>query len=87
MSWNEIKTSIVNDFLGRNLKTPKIRLHALDNIERKIQLGMPHCIENPKNFKIIGKEKFTEKIIAIKGSRLNGAEKSVINEIYKRTPQ
>ena len=82
MKWEEIKRSIVEDLSSRGLKGPMIRIRALDKIEAIMLLHYPSYIENPDEFKKIGKEEFKRQISEKKGRDLNGAEKSVINEIY-----
>ena len=84
MKWIEIKKSIVEDLLSRNLKDPNIRLRALENIEAIMKRNFPLYIEKPEELKHVAKEDFKNMLTEKKGYVLNGAEKSIINEIYYR---
>lgn len=85
MVWERIKKSIVDDLLSRNLSDPRIRLNALENIERIFLKHLIEYIDDPiKNFNAIDKVKLKELLTQYKGKELNGAESSIINEIYRR---
>lgn len=84
MEWAEIKESIVADLTARGLKDPMIRLKALEKIEAIVQRHYPSYFENTNELLQLGKESFKRKIAEKKRKELNGAEKSVINEIYYR---
>jgi hypothetical protein len=86
MTWPEIKESIQNDLLNRGLKNPKIRLRALDRIELILKDNVGMSLRNPvKEFNEINKDELKANIAQYKpNGKLNGAESSVINEIYYR---
>jgi len=86
MTWFEIKESIQNDLLNRGLKDPKIRLRALDRIELILKDNLGMLLQNPvKEFNDINKDELKANIAQYKpNGKLNGAEISVINEIYHR---
>lgn len=84
--WNDIKDNITKDLLSRGLSNPKIRLNALENIEKIIERYFPDYIKDPYNrFRIIRKQNFKDKVAKHKqNGKLNSAESSIINEIYYR---
>ncbi len=86
MTWFEIKVSIKNDLMSRELKDPRIRLNALESIEKILKNYFPEYLKNPdEKFKIIGKDKLKKEIARFKSNqKLNSAESSIINEIYYR---
>ena len=84
MKWDEIKKTIVDDLSSRGLKDPQIRIRALEKIDKMLHNDLPEYIQNAELFTKTGKEGFKKQITKIKGRDLNGAEKSVINEIYYR---
>ena len=83
MTWNELKPLIENDLLSRQLKDPSIRLRALDNIEALLKVHMPELLNDILAICNIEKKEFKKLIAHYKGKELNGAEKSVINDIYR----
>ena len=83
MTWNELKPLIEDDFLSRQLKDPSIRLRALDNIEALLKVHMPELLNDILAICNIEKKEFKKQIAHYKGKELNGAEKSVINDIYR----
>jgi hypothetical protein len=84
MKWEEIKQSIIDDLMSRGLKDPNIRIRALNNIEALMREHFPNWIANPDELKNVNKDKFKREIFYKKGKSLNGAENTVINEIYYR---
>ena len=83
MNWVTLKETIRCDLLDRNLKDPKIRLRALDKIERILIEFYPEYITDTKNISAVDKNVFKRQIEAKKGAPLNSAEKCVINDIYR----
>lgn len=83
MNWVTLKETIRCDLLDRNLKDPKIRLRALDKIERILIEFYPEYITDTENISAVDKNVFKRQIEAKKGAPLNSAEKSVINDIYR----
>lgn len=86
MNWTEIKKSITESLLSRELKNPNIRMNSLRNIESIMQEHFVEFIKNPnESFSNTKKKDFIEQISKFKESnRLNSAEISIINEIYYR---
>lgn len=86
MNWQEIKNSIKESLLNRNLKYPAKRLGALDNLEKILNDHFKEFILDPqKEFSIVGKEELKKKLAIYKSNgKLNDAEESIINEIYYR---
>lgn len=83
MNWVTLKETIRCDLLDRDLKDPKIRLRALDKIERILIEFYPEYITDTENISAVDKNVFKRQIEAKKGGPLNSAEKSVINDIYR----
>lgn len=83
MNWVTLKETIRCDLLDRNLKDPKIRLRALDKIERILIEFYPEYITDTESISAVDKNVFKRQIEAKKGAPLNSAEKSVINDIYR----
>ena len=83
MNWVTLKETIRCDLLERNLKDPKIRLRALDKIERILIEFYPEYITDTENISAVDKKVFKRQIEAKKGAPLNSAEKCVINDIYR----
>lgn len=83
MNWVTLKETIRCDLLDRNLKDPKIRLRALDKIERILIEFYPEYITDTENISAVDKKVFKRQIEAKKGGPLNSAEKCVINDIYR----
>lgn len=85
MSWIEIKRSIINDLNNRGLAKPNIRINALEGLEAIMKSHFKEILADPSLLKKIDKKVFKEQLAKYKSNRkLNGAEESVINEIYYR---
>ena len=86
MKWQEIKKSIQDDLLSRNLKNPNIRLNALKRLEQLFKIHFPEFIENPKqSFNAIDKNELKKKLSVYKDNdKITSSESSIINEIYYR---
>ena len=86
MKWFEIKNGIKNDLLSRNLETPNRRINELDNLEGIFKKHFQGFLENPQQmFGTTDKESFKKEVAKYKSNgKLNGAESSLINEIYKK---
>ena len=83
MTWNELKPLIEDDLLSRQLKDPSIRLRALDNIEALLKVHMPELLNDILSICKIDKSDFKRTLEDKKGKKLNGAESSVVNDIYR----
>jgi hypothetical protein len=84
MKWEEIKKSIVDGLMPRELADPNIRIGALGRVERIMEEYYPLYIKDPNELIWIDKDTFKREIAERKGRDLNDAEKSIINEIYRR---
>jgi len=85
MGWSEIKEAIRVDLLARRLKEPRLRLSALDGLEKLLAGRYPNFLSNPEVLLEVGKAEVTKNLArAKKAGDLNGAEKSVLNEIFAR---
>ena len=84
MNWNELKKLIVAEYDSRNLKS-NVRYNAIDKIEDFIRQYYPQVIKDVKELEHIDKKdlkmQYEQKW---KRTRINGAESSVINEIYNQ---
>jgi hypothetical protein len=85
MNWNEIKQSIITDLQSRGLSNPNIRINALASLERLMMQNFKELIADPTKLRQIDKNEFKERLARHKANeKLNGAEDSVVNEIYYR---
>jgi hypothetical protein len=85
MPWNEIKRSIINDLNTRGLSNPNIRINALGRLEVIMKSHFKEILADPTLLKKIDKNAFKENLAKYKpNGNLNGAESSVVNEIYYR---
>jgi hypothetical protein len=85
MTWNEIKISIINDLNTRGLSNPSIRINALERLEGIMKSHFIEILANPTLLKKIDKNAFKANLAKYKtNGTLNGAESSVVNEIYYR---
>lgn len=85
MEWREIKQAIRADLLARNLAKPDIRLKALDQIELMLEKCFPLFPTDPKRLLDVGKQTIAARLAQYKANgNLNGAEKSILNDILAR---
>ena len=85
MSWDEIRISIINDLNNKGLANPNIRINALERLEGIMKSNFKEILNNPLLLKKIDKNVFKERIAKFKSNNtLNGAESSVINNIYDK---
>lgn len=85
MGWSEIKDAIRADLLARGLKEPRLRLSALDRLEKLLAGRYPNFLKNPKVLLNVGKDAVSKELARVKETGvLNGAEKSVLNQIFAR---
>jgi hypothetical protein len=86
--WRNIREDIRKDLLARGLKEPRLRLNALDHLEHLLNEIWPDFLNNPKVLLEIGKEDASARLAQLKKfGTLNGAEKSILNEIFARLVQ
>ena len=86
MNLTEVKESIQNDLLSRNLKDPSIRLNAIKSVEKLLEIKIDEINSDPiKLLELLNKNELKNILCQLKNNhRLNGAEESIINEIYYR---
>jgi hypothetical protein len=85
MTWNEIKRSIIDDLSNREIVNPNIRINALERLETIMNSHFKEILADPSLLKKIDKNAFKERLAKYKtNGTLNGAESSVVNEIYYR---
>lgn len=82
MRWFELKKILKENILLKGLKSPQIRLHALENIDNFI-VRFPDLVNNIELLSSQSKNKFEVSYSKIKKEKnINGAERSIINNIY-----
>ncbi len=85
MNWNEIKQAIIQDLESRGLSDPSIRINALSRVEGIMKLHYTEIISDPAKLLSIDKKEFKLQLAKHKpNEKLNGAEDSIVNEIYYR---
>lgn len=85
MNWNEIRMSIINDLNNKGLANPNIRINALERLEGIMKSNFKEILNDPSLLKKIDKNVFKERLAKFKSNNtLNGAESSVINNIYDK---
>lgn len=85
MNWSEIKEAIRADLLSRRLKEPRLRLRALEVLEKLLSQCYPGFVSDPIILLDVGKGAVSNELARLKATgSLNGAEKSVLNEIFTR---
>ena len=84
--FSQLKQSITIDIQNRNLKNTSIRLNALESVEKLLKLEISEMINDPcKLIRLLEKDQLKKSLSARKSNgNLNGAEESIINEIYCR---
>lgn len=82
-NWKEAKQAYTDEHLKKSLKQPERRLSALSVIEKTIQRNEPQLLTGTLLFTTYSKEALLIRYENWKGKALSGAEKSVINGLYK----
>ncbi|GIK61819.1 MAG: hypothetical protein BroJett017_27090 [Ignavibacteriota bacterium] len=81
--WIAIKSALRQDISSRNLKDPKIRLRAIENLEEQLRNHFPQIYSNPIELLNHDRNEFKRKLGQYKPTgSLSGAEESIINNIY-----
>ncbi len=84
MGWEQVKQLIRELLLSRNLADPRIRLNALESIDKLLDIQAPEIKINPETIRNYSKPELTEVLSASKSNgKLNAAELSVLNTIYQ----
>jgi hypothetical protein len=86
MNFSEVKESLQNDLLSRDLKDPSIRLNAIKSVEKLLKIKIEEINSDPiKLLELLNKNELKTALSQFKKNhQLNGAEESIINEIYYR---
>lgn len=86
MNFSEVKESLQNDLLSRDLKDPSIRLNAIKSVEKLLKIKIEEINSDPiKLLELLNKNELKNALSQFKKNhQLNGAEESIINEIYYR---
>lgn len=82
MTINELRDQVLTVLDSRNLKQPSRRKNALEHVLSYIENS--NYISNGNIILPQDKETFKQGYMTHKGRNLNGAENSVINEIYNQ---
>lgn len=82
-TWQEAKAAYLKDHLSKPLKAPNIRIGALGNIENATTNKNPEYLKGDEIFTKFDRNAFLDFYESQKGTHLNGAEKSLINGLYK----
>jgi hypothetical protein len=81
MEWLDVETSIRSELSRRNLRQPRLRLSALDTMERLLEQCFPVFRANPKILVDIGKSQVSKQLGLLKGNlKLNGADKAFLTK-------
>jgi hypoxanthine-DNA glycosylase len=82
MHWQEVRQRIRSELLSRDLEVPRPRLSALETIGRPIGEVCPDFTDHCEVVLEIEKRDLSSQLAVLKSTgRLNGAEKSVLNQI------
>lgn len=79
MTLNELKQKVSAEYDRRNLKS-RVRYNALDKVIAFLGKEYPNATTDVNS--ALPKDK--SKVKAVQGNEINGAENSVINEIYNQ---
>jgi hypothetical protein len=84
MTWEQIKDAIRTDLLTRPIAQPQRRIGELDNLDRTLKKLFPDLGASTDSLRAFGKDALRKRLTDMKGSELNGAEKTLVNAIFKR---
>lgn len=84
MDFLELKQKVTTELLSRGLANPNIRLRALEKVELFLKAKHKEIMADATLLKEFGKDKLKMEYGQYKGNALNGAESSVINEVYNQ---
>jgi hypothetical protein len=86
--WKALLRLYKNDHNSKDyLAAPNIRLNAMKSIDKLMTANFKNLVEHPKILKQIDKEDLKSMLAVKKGAKLNSAEESVINGLYKFLPE
>lgn len=82
-NWKQAKEAYIKDHLSKTLEQPERRLKALEAIEKVFSQQFPELLEDNEVFTNIKKVYLLKLYECLKGTNVSGAEKSVINGLFK----
>jgi len=84
-AWSEIKAEVRDDLLAGDVKEPRIRLNALDRLEKDLAELYPEFLADPAVLLEAGKNTVARKIAQLRAHGvMQVAESDVLNVIYRR---
>lgn len=84
MNWSELETTIRSELASRELKEPRLRLSALEDIGQSLTKRYPEFAANPKMLLKRDERGVSDELARDKETgTLNGAEKSVLHQIFE----
>lgn len=83
MNWEELKKQVVTEYDRRQLKS-EVRYRALDKVEKFLLQYIPQVKDDMEILRSHDRQKLKNDYAHYKQAKINGAESSVINEIYKQ---
>jgi excisionase family DNA binding protein len=85
VAWSEIKDDVRDYLLASDQKEPRIRLNALDRLEKDFAAIFPEFPENPAVLLDAGKDEVARRLARFRtNGLLHAAESEVLNHIFKR---
>jgi excisionase family DNA binding protein len=84
-AWAEIKADVRDDLLAGDVKEPRIRLNALDRLEKDFGAIYPEFPSDPAVLLRVGKEDAARRVAQMRvGGVLQPAESDVLGNIFRR---
>ena len=84
MTLNQIKNAIISELSSRSLKDPQIRKNALEKVCKYITEYQQIYLHDQNVVLPKDKNEFKNEYERYKSTKMNGAENSIINEIYNQ---
>ena len=84
MTLNQLKNAIISELSSRSLKDPQIRKNALEKACKYITEYQQIYLHDQNVVLPKDKNEFKNEYERYKSTKMNGAENSIINEIYNQ---
>lgn len=84
MTLNQLKNAIISELNSRSLKDPQIRVNALEKVCKYITEYQQIYLHDQNVVLPKDKNEFKNEYVRYKNTKINGAENSIINEIYNQ---
>lgn len=84
MTLNQLKNAIISELSSRSLKDPQIRKNALEKVCKYITEYQQIYLHDQNVVLPKDKNEFKNEYERYKSTKMNGAENSIINEIYNQ---